>query len=213
MPARGETSPVTSRARCLLGQSEGDFSGSFSEKEEKSPPLGRALFTFSFFLFFFSCSSSLFPPLPAAASAPAPSRGCTLLQCLHKGHPRGPSAGRAAREAQSSVLPAFFLFLRIWVSCCSALIQSTLTTNQGPPPPLLRAHIARAPLRSHRREREESAAFRLARVGEEGRAGAPFLSGCAEGFDVHHSNASILPAAARRFLSFCAQNIKPKSAR
>ena len=186
------------------------FPGAFLKKRKRAHHLAVRS---SLSLFFFFSSSSLFPPLPAAASAPAPSRGCTLLQCLHKGHPRGPSAGRAAREAQSSVLPAFFLPFRIWVSCCSALIQSTLTTNQGPPPPLLRAHIARAPLRSHRREREESAAFRLARVGEEGRAGAPFLSDCAEAFDVHHSNASILPAAARRFLSFCAQNIKPKSAR
>ena len=183
------------------------FPGAFLKKRKRAHHLAVC----SSLSLFFSVLSLL--PLPAAASAPAPSRGCTLLQCLHTGHPRGPSAGRAAREAQSSVLPAFFLPFRIWVSCCFALIQSTLTTNQGPPPPLLRAHIARAPLRSHRREREESAAFRLARVGEEGRAGAPFLSGCAEAFDVHHSNASILPAAARRFLSFCAQNIKPKSAR
>ena len=57
---------------------------------------------------FFSFLSPLSPLLcPAAASAPAPPRGCTPLQCLRKGHHRGPSAGWAAREAQNSVLLRF----------------------------------------------------------------------------------------------------------
>lgn len=81
MPARGETSPVTSRARCLLGQSEGDFSGSFSEKEEKSPPLGCVLFTFSFFF-------------PSSLSLPPPPRGCVGPRALPRLHPPPVSAQR-----------------------------------------------------------------------------------------------------------------------
>ena len=81
MPA---SSPVTSRARCLLGQSEGDFSGSFSEKEEKSPPLDRALFTFYFFFFFFFLIFSL----------PPPPRGCVGPRALPRLHPPPVSAQR-----------------------------------------------------------------------------------------------------------------------
>ena len=123
------------------------------------------------FFFIFPLSSLLSPGSPRGCFGPRANRGCTPLQCLRKGHPRGPSAGRAAREAQSSVLLAFLpssdsgefcLLDRSRPSCIDE-------ANPLPSPCPRRARASALPPPP----RGSDSALPARSSGREGRAGAP----------------------------------------